>query len=177
MIRHPNYIVIPFFWSHHEKMVLIDQKIAFVGGLDICYGRWDNPDHSLTNDKNLWSGADFCNLRITDIYFPRNFMMCSLDPRTQPRMPWHDVAVQIRGASVHDLARHFTTYWNFVTSQMNLDDGELLTISGRQAHHFTSKNSEVSERDNKIVPILGGRKDTSEVDDNLVDNLIEEEYY
>jgi phospholipase D1/2 len=49
-------------------------------------------------------------------------MMGSLDPKTQPRMPWHDVAVQIRGASVHDLARHFTVYWNYVTSQINLDD-------------------------------------------------------
>jgi phospholipase D1/2 len=178
VIRHPNYIVIPFFWSHHEKIVLIDQRIAFIGGLDICYGRWDTSEHPLTNDKNLWSGADFCNLRITDIYFPRNFMMCSLDPRTQPRMPWHDVAVQLRGSSVHDLARHFTTYWNFVNSQMNFDDSELLTLSGRQpTYHFQSKNESVSERDNKILPMLSERKDTSDLEEVLVDNLIEEEYY
>jgi phospholipase D1/2 len=141
-------------------MVVIDQKIAFLGGLDICYGRWDNPDHSLTNDNNLWSGADFCNLRITDIYFPRNFKMCSIDPRTQPRMPWHDVAIQIRGNSVHDLARHFTTFWNFVTSQMNMDDSELLTISGRQTFSFRSRTASESERDNKVVPMLDSRKET-----------------
>lgn len=29
-------------WSHHDKMVVIDQKIAFVGGIDLCYGRWDD---------------------------------------------------------------------------------------------------------------------------------------
>lgn len=51
-------------------------------------------------------------------------------------MPWHDVAVQLRGASVHDLARHFTGYWNFVTSQMDFDDQELLTLSGRQTYQF-----------------------------------------
>jgi phospholipase D1/2 len=42
VLRHPPYILIPFLWSHHEKMVVIDQKIAFVGGLDIGYGRYDD---------------------------------------------------------------------------------------------------------------------------------------
>jgi phospholipase D1/2 len=30
-------------------MVIIDQKIVFMGGLDLCYGRLDNPKHSLTD--------------------------------------------------------------------------------------------------------------------------------
>ena len=46
VLRHPN-VVIPGLWSHHEKMVVIDQKVGFMGGLDICYGRWDTPDHYL----------------------------------------------------------------------------------------------------------------------------------
>ena len=29
-------------WSHHEKIVVIDQQIAFVGGIDLCSGRWDD---------------------------------------------------------------------------------------------------------------------------------------
>ena len=49
VLRHPNYILVPFLWSHHEKMVIIDQKCAFMGGLDLCYGRWDNPKHKLCN--------------------------------------------------------------------------------------------------------------------------------
>lgn len=27
---------ITLFWSHHEKLCLIDGKIAFMGGLDMC---------------------------------------------------------------------------------------------------------------------------------------------
>ena len=42
IIVHPNYILIPFLWSHHEKVVIIDQKVAYMGGLDIGYGRMDN---------------------------------------------------------------------------------------------------------------------------------------
>jgi phospholipase D1/2 len=35
----PNSLTI---WSHHEKSVIVDQTIAFLGGIDLCYGRWDN---------------------------------------------------------------------------------------------------------------------------------------
>jgi phospholipase D1/2 len=31
-------------------------------------------------------------------------------------MPWHDIAVQIRGDVVIDLLRHFVQYWYFVKS-------------------------------------------------------------
>ncbi len=31
--------------SHHQKVVVIDDSIAFVGGIDFAPGRWDTPDH------------------------------------------------------------------------------------------------------------------------------------
>lgn len=68
--RHPND-AIPILWSHHEKMCIIDQEIGFMGGLDICYGRWDNPTHNLKDPGYLWDGADYCNARIRDVYKPR----------------------------------------------------------------------------------------------------------
>ncbi|CAH8828715.1 unnamed protein product [Trichobilharzia szidati] len=34
-------------WSHHEKMVAIDQSVVFLGGIDLCFGRWDTNDHRL----------------------------------------------------------------------------------------------------------------------------------
>ncbi|CAF3695859.1 unnamed protein product [Adineta steineri] len=37
------------FWGHHEKLVIVDQSIALFGGLDLCYGRWDNYQHLLTD--------------------------------------------------------------------------------------------------------------------------------
>jgi phospholipase D1/2 len=37
--RHPNHDVGgTFFWSHHEKFVVVDNKIAFLGGIDLCFG-------------------------------------------------------------------------------------------------------------------------------------------
>lgn len=36
-------------WAHHEKLVIVDQKFAFFGGIDLCYGRWDDALHRLTD--------------------------------------------------------------------------------------------------------------------------------
>ena len=47
VLRHPKFILPTFLWSHHEKMVLIDQEIGFLGGLDLCYGRMDTNEHLL----------------------------------------------------------------------------------------------------------------------------------
>jgi phospholipase D1/2 len=31
--------------SHHQKICVIDGKLAFAGGMDLAGGRWDTPDH------------------------------------------------------------------------------------------------------------------------------------
>ena len=38
-----------FLWSHHEKIVVIDQTLAFVGGIDLCFGRYDDSCHRLAD--------------------------------------------------------------------------------------------------------------------------------
>jgi phospholipase D1/2 len=37
----------PAFFSHHQKQVVIDRKIAFVGGIDLAYGRYDDATYDL----------------------------------------------------------------------------------------------------------------------------------
>jgi phosphatidylserine/phosphatidylglycerophosphate/cardiolipin synthase-like enzyme/uncharacterized membrane protein YdjX (TVP38/TMEM64 family) len=39
----------PLGGSHHQKIVVIDDKIAFVGGLDLTRSRWDTPEHAAKN--------------------------------------------------------------------------------------------------------------------------------
>src|SRR4030095_6437811 len=31
--------------SHHQKIVVVDDSVAFAGGMDIAGGRWDTPEH------------------------------------------------------------------------------------------------------------------------------------
>ncbi|KOX74104.1 Phospholipase D1 [Melipona quadrifasciata] len=48
VLRHPDHARVGvFLWAHHEKIVVVDQSIAFLGGIDLCYGRWDNNEHKL----------------------------------------------------------------------------------------------------------------------------------
>uniref|UniRef100_A0A665WFL3 Phospholipase n=1 Tax=Echeneis naucrates TaxID=173247 RepID=A0A665WFL3_ECHNA len=50
VMRHPDHVSsVVFLWAHHEKMVAIDQTVAFVGGLDLAFGRWDDSQYRLTD--------------------------------------------------------------------------------------------------------------------------------
>uniref|UniRef100_A0A915B7M1 Phospholipase n=3 Tax=Parascaris univalens TaxID=6257 RepID=A0A915B7M1_PARUN len=59
VMRHPDHYLSSgtFFWAHHEKLVIVDQLIAFVGGVDLCYGRWDDPRHMLTDLGSVQYGT------------------------------------------------------------------------------------------------------------------------
>ncbi|XP_021931643.1 phospholipase D1 isoform X2 [Zootermopsis nevadensis] len=50
VLRHPDHAKVGvFLWAHHEKIMVVDQTYAFLGGLDLCYGRWDDHEHRLTD--------------------------------------------------------------------------------------------------------------------------------
>ena len=43
------------FWtafSHHQKQVVVDGKVAFIGGLDLAYGRYDDDTYELQADAH-----------------------------------------------------------------------------------------------------------------------------
>ena len=114
VLRHPRSFV--SLWSHHEKICVIDHKIGFIGGLDICLGRWDTQDHPIqdhkTNNGYLFPGKDYENSYIKSFTKVADYKSDMLDRNTQPRMPWHDVHLMVKGESAVDLGRHFLEYWN-----------------------------------------------------------------
>ncbi|XP_018495374.1 phospholipase D2 [Galendromus occidentalis] len=61
VFRHPDHVnAAVYLWAHHEKLVIVDQKYAFLGGIDLCYGRWDDAGHRLTDlvpDENKRQGV------------------------------------------------------------------------------------------------------------------------
>jgi len=72
--------------SQHEKMVIIDGDLAFVGGIDLCDHRWDDRRH-----------------------LPVDPRRCDLDG--QPCGPYHDVMAVVRGPIVADLTASFRDRW------------------------------------------------------------------
>lgn len=139
VIRHPREVVFSTarefinLWSHHEKMVAIDYEVVFMGGIDLCFGRMDTHKHPLIDlpDRNgevFFPGQDYNNVRIADFIKVENPEYCLLDRGTQPRMPWHDVAVMLKGQVVKDFVIHFVQYWNhaMIDAQGITNKGKLL---------------------------------------------------
>ena len=122
-----------FFWAHHEKLCIVDYTVAFVGGIDLCFGRWDTPQHSVVDDKltgfeltdapkdadhcQLWAGKDYSNPRVQDFYALDKPYEEMYDRSKVPRMPWHDISMQVVGQPARDLSRHFVQRWNFILRQ------------------------------------------------------------
>jgi phospholipase D1/2 len=49
------------FFSHHQKQVVIDEKIAFIGGIDVAYGRNDDATYNLNATSRRGTGNDTYN--------------------------------------------------------------------------------------------------------------------
>jgi phospholipase D1/2 len=129
--RSPNqYKKNQFFFAHHEKLCIVDHTVAFVGGIDLCFGRWDTPQHSVVDDKptgfeqsdlpkdadhcQSWPGKDYSNPRVQDFYQLNEPYAEMYDRSKVPRMPWHDISMQVVGQPARDLTRHFVQRWNYV---------------------------------------------------------------
>ena len=143
--RHP-YVISGFDnpstmlrWAHHEKLVIVDRNIAFVGGIDLCFGRWDTYNHELMDNYPLhpcakqncsnknqkadrrysrWVGKDYVNTFFSDkteTDWERPYDDYEHVNRSRiPRMPWHDVACAFTGAAVSDAVKHFIQRYNAV---------------------------------------------------------------
>ena len=72
--------------SHHQKVVVIDEAIAFVGGLDFAQGRWDTPEHLPNHPLRVF-------------------------PDGRPCRPFHDVQIMVDGKAAASLADVFRTRW------------------------------------------------------------------
>ena len=117
VIRHPSD-KLDLLWSHHEKLVIIDQQIGYVGGLDLCWGRYDFKEHPIYEPPNaekkyFFPFIDYSNARICDFTNVENYLVESVPREKSMRMPWHDVHTRLIGPVVGDISRHFVERWNY----------------------------------------------------------------
>lgn len=129
--RHPDHIGAKDsvqLWSHHEKVVVVDNHFAAIGGLDLCFGRWDTPNHPLADvhpthfGLTLFPGQDYNNARIMDFKEVKNYVSNTLSILESARMPWHDVHMTMTGPVVLDISQHFIERWNEVKARKYYDD-------------------------------------------------------
>ncbi|KAI7872737.1 hypothetical protein BDF14DRAFT_1739586 [Spinellus fusiger] len=127
VLRHPDHAIGgTFFWSHHEKFVVVDNHIAFLGGIDLCFGRWDTHTHRLADfhskdhDLELFPGQDYSDARVRDFENVKNWDIRLIDKTVIPRMPWHDMSLCVLGGPVLDIVRHFCERWNFIKHEKGM---------------------------------------------------------
>ncbi|XP_027335401.1 phospholipase D beta 2-like [Abrus precatorius] len=94
-------------YTHHQKTVIVDADagnnkrkiVAFVGGLDLCDGRYDTPHHPLFRTLQTLHKDDYHNPTFTG-----NTGGC-------PREPWHDLHSKIDGPAAYDVLTNFEERW------------------------------------------------------------------
>ncbi|VVA96594.1 unnamed protein product [Arabis nemorensis] len=114
VLRYPDHLSTGIYlWSHHEKIVIVDYQVCFIGGIDLCFGRYDTAEHKIGDcPPHIWPGKDYYNPRESEPNSWEDTMKDELDRRKYPRMPWHDVHCALWGPPCRDVARHFVQRWN-----------------------------------------------------------------
>ena len=76
--------------SHHQKIVVIDDKVAFVGGLDLTTRRWDTPGHCADEARRV-------------------------DPAGEAYGPFHDIQMMVDGDAATALGHLARERWRRAT--------------------------------------------------------------
>ncbi|KAK4837433.1 hypothetical protein QYF36_005402 [Acer negundo] len=141
----------PTLFAHHQKTITVDttppppgnfhhhhpgiEIMSFVGGLDLCDGRYDTEKHSLFHTLNKESHFfDFYQINIPGASLHKG----------GPREPWHDVHACITGEAALDVLRNFEQRW---TKQC---DPSLLISTSSIPNLSPSGISESDERNWKV---------------------------
>ena len=79
--------------THHMKLLVIDEALAFCGGIDMTTGRWDTRDHAEASPGRL-------------------------SPRKAPLGPWHDATTCVTGPAAKALSDLARSRWAHATGKM-----------------------------------------------------------
>jgi phosphatidylserine/phosphatidylglycerophosphate/cardiolipin synthase-like enzyme/uncharacterized membrane protein YdjX (TVP38/TMEM64 family) len=81
---------LPFAASHHQKIITIDDQLAFSGGLDITVRRWDTPAHTPDDPRRR-------------------------GPKNESYPPFHDIQMAVSGPAAHALSALARDRWTAAT--------------------------------------------------------------
>lgn len=82
----------PIGASHHQKIAVVDDKIAFVGGIDFAPQRWDTSEHAEHEPRRV-------------------------DPRGQSYRPFHDVQMAVDGPAARAIGDLVRRRWQVATGR------------------------------------------------------------
>jgi phospholipase D1/2 len=81
----------PLAGSHHQKIVVIDDRMAFAGGFDLTNKRWDSPAHEPGDSRRTFDG--------------------------EPYPPFHDAMIAVDGEAARELGAIARGRWEKATGR------------------------------------------------------------
>ena len=82
----------PFGACHHQKIVVVDDALAFCGGIDATEDRWDTSDHAPGDPRRVRKDGS-------------------------PSQPWHDATTAMTGPVAEALGEFARTRWHRATGE------------------------------------------------------------
>ena len=86
--------------SQHQKIVVVDDTVAFVGGFDLSKWRWDTPAHRPRDNRRI-------------------------DPDGKPYPPFHDIQMAVDGPVARTLGRLARKRWLRASREKPIDREDL----------------------------------------------------
>ncbi len=133
----------PFGASHHQKIVVIDDSLAFCGGIDITSHRWDTRGHEDDDPRRVgpWGGA-----------YP----------------PWHDATMALTGPAARALDELARERWRCAGGKMlpELRDERKLWPAGLEPH-FTDVDVGIA----RTLPLYGDTEAAHEIEQLYLDMI------
>lgn len=133
----------PLYGSHHQKIVCIDDAIAFSGGMDLTVRRWDSSRH-LPDDE------------------------CRLAPDGSSYGPVHDVQMVVDAEAAHAVARVAKDRWRIATGEQAPN---CRRAGPAWPACWSADFRDVRVSLSRTAPALHGRPELREVEALTVDSL------
>ena len=134
----------PFGACRHEKLVVIDNRVAFCGGLDIAERRWDTPEHGPANELRR-------------------------DQSGRPYTPVHDVQLCVSGETAELLGHLARDRWRAVARRgpVRPEQGDHDPWPPDLEPHFRDARVLLA----RTQPEFGGRSGVREVERLYLDSI------
>ena len=131
--------------SQHQKIVVVDDQIAFCGGLDLSKWRWDTSEHAIDNE-----------LRI--------------DPDGKPYPPFHDVQMLVDGDAAEALGVLARERWHIAAGNKAVEAGRVEGVE-QWPPSVDVAQEEVTVAIARTLPAYKGRSEVREVERLYLDSI------
>lgn len=124
--------------SQHQKLVVVDDAVAFCGGFDLSKWRWDTSEHRVEDDRRT-------------------------DPDGKPYSPFHDLQMVVDGETAGALGELARDRWSRAT-QRNLPGPTLAADSDPWPASLPAVFRDVEVAIARTYPAYAGREAVTEIE-------------